>query len=117
MQTYFIMQFKRRVYESWKLFKDNQNLHRISLVKQRLALYENKALAKPLLVLQHFNLSKAFQTLKQNIGYRTMIKTNKKICAFAYYIRVLRKSFYALRLNAAATFQRKKSKQLKRLMI
>ena len=64
MKTYFQIQFKRRIFEAWHEIKDDQNMHRLALVKQRTALKENKALARPLLVLRQFLLFKTFNTIK-----------------------------------------------------
>jgi hypothetical protein len=52
MKTFFLLQFKRRVYQAWRELKNKQNSHRIALVKQRAAFKENPRLARPLLVLR-----------------------------------------------------------------
>ena len=52
-----------------------------------------------------------------NAIQRKAFKFNKQICTYSIYLRLQRKAFYALRLNAAARYQKKKSKEIKRLMI
>ena len=77
---------------------------RIALVKQRRALRENPKLARPLLVLKQFLLFKAFNAMKSKVRKAVIYRGHLRIWSYAFYLRILRKSFYGLRLNAAASF-------------
>lgn len=115
--TYYDFSFKRRVYLAWKNIKDTHNRLRIALVRQRAAFRQNPRLARPLMVLKQLLLFKAFNALKTKTRRAHQYKGHEQIWSHAFYLRVVRKSFYGLRLNAAASFQRKKSKEIKHLMI
>lgn len=52
MQTFFTLQHKRRIYRAWEMIKEKNNTERLALFRQRVALRNNPALAKPLLVLR-----------------------------------------------------------------
>ena len=117
MHHYYLLTFKRRVTREWRAVTAERNLHRIALIKQRAAMNEKPYLAKPLLALRNFLLFKAFQSLVENINRKRQVAVNAQICTYAMYLRLTRKAFYGLRLNAAASFQKKKSKQIKRLML
>ena len=74
-------------------------------------------MAKPLLAIRNLLMFRAFRTIMLNASMKKEINFNRQICTYSIYLRLQRKAFYGLRLNAAARFQRKKSKEIKRLMI
>ena len=104
MKKFFLLQFKRRVYQAWLDVKDYKNTHRIAIVRQRTALKQNPALARPLLVLRKFLLFKAFNSIREKTKTARYVRRTQNIWKHAFYLRLLRRSFYALRLNAAATY-------------
>ena len=61
-------------------------------------------LGRPLLVLRNFLVFKAFQSLVDNIQKKQQVDINSKLCTYAIYLRLIRKAFYGIRLNAAASF-------------
>ena len=65
---------------------------------------EKPYLGRPLLVLRNFLMFKAFQSLVENINRKRQVAVNAQICTYAMYLRLTRKAFYGLRLNAAASF-------------
>ena len=117
MRQYYLLKFKRKVTREWRAVVAQKNFFRIALIKQRAAMNQNPTLGRPLLVLRNFLMFKAFQSLVHNISKKKQIDVNSKLCTYAMYLRLIRKAFYGLRLNAAASFQKKKSKQIKRLML
>ena len=110
MKQYHLLKFKRKVTREWRAVVAQKNFFRIVLIKQRAALNQNQKLGRPLLVLRNFLMFKAFQSLVDNIQKKRQVDMNSKLCTYAIYLRLIRKAFYGLRLNAAASFQRKKSK-------
>ena len=62
-------------------------------------------------------LYRAFRSIALNANKRQAFRFNRQICTFSLYLRLQRKAFYAIRLNAAQIFQKRKSKEIKRLMI
>jgi len=67
--------------------------------------------------MRNLKMFKAFRSIMLNASKKKAFAFNRKICTYSIYLRLQRKAFYALRLNAAARYQKKKSKEIKRLMI
>ena len=117
MKLYYMHKFQKRVIACWRQTVERKNRQRINLIKQRAALEDRPYLAKPLLVMRNMLLFRAFRSIMLNANQRKEFKFNRQICTYSIYLRLQRKAFYALRLNAAARYQKKKSKEIKRLMI
>ena len=95
----------------------SNNKKRLDLIKQRAAMRERPYLAKPLLAMRNLVLFRAFRSILLNASHHKELRFNRQICTYSIYLRLQRKAFYALRLNAAQRFQKRKSKEIKRLMI
>lgn len=104
MKKYYFHKFQKRVVRAWKLILDTNNKRRISLIKQRAAIREKPSLAKPLLAIRNLLMFKAFRSIMLNANREKEFTFNKQICTYSIYLRLQRKAFYALRLNAAARY-------------
>ena len=117
MMQFYLHKFQKKVIKAWRSTVAKKNFHRISLIRQRAAFHERPYLAKPLLAMRNLLVFKAFRSIMLNANRKKEFTYNKQICTYSIYLRLQRKAFYALRLNAAARYQKKKSKEIKRLMI
>lgn len=117
MKIYHFHKFQKRVMCAWKIVVDQKNRQRLNLIKQRAALSDKPYLAKPLLAMRNLLIFKAFRSIMLNANEKKEFKFNRQICTYSIYLRLQRKAFYGLRLNAAARYQRKKSREIKKLMI
>ena len=117
MKVYHLHKFSKRVMKSWRARVEYKNRQRLNLIKQRAALEERPYLSKPLLAMRNLLMFRASRSIMLNANTKKEFKFNRQICTYSIYLRLQRKAFYGLRLNAAARFQRKKSKEIKKLMI
>jgi len=83
---------------------ERNNKKRLDLIKQRAAFLNRPYLAKPLLAMRNLLMFRAFRSIMLNANKRKEFKFNKQICTYSIYLRLQRKAFYALRLNAAQRF-------------
>ena len=104
MKSYYLHKFQKRVVKAWRFEVNRKNKQRLSLIKQRAAFRERPYLAKPLLAMKNLLLFKAFRSIMLNASERKEFKFNRQICTYSIYLRLQRKAFYALRLNAAARY-------------
>ncbi len=117
MRMYYLHMFQKKVIKKWREIIKTNNKKRINLIKQRAAFRERPYLAKPLLAMRNLLMFRAFRSIMLNANKRKAFQFNRQICTYSIYLRLQRKAFYALRLNAAQRFQKKKSMEIKRLMI
>ena len=74
------------------------------MVKLRALFIDKSYLAKPLLALRNPVLYKNFRKLFLYTKQKKFLKYSREISSYAMYLRLQRKCFYALRLNAAARY-------------
>ena len=88
-----------------KKYTDLKNAQRLNLIKIRAALAENPNLKRPLLVLRNFPLKKCFSALQAQCAALKEQRQMNEYASYAAYLRLLRKSFYSIKLNVAQKFQ------------
>lgn len=112
-------QFKmlKCICEEWRAVSIRNSETRVNMLHIRDKLFENPELYKPLLVIRNFTAFKAFQALAENTKNLTHYKQNRDTSRFAFYLRVLRKGFCSLQINAQERFQRRKVKQLQSMFV
>jgi hypothetical protein len=110
MREYYNSKVLQKVITDWRGYLKYANKTRIDSVTMRASFIDRPYLAKPLLMLRNQLQFKAFKKLLFYARYKKYQRANKEISTFAFYLRLQRKCFYSLRLNAAARYQTKKSK-------
>jgi hypothetical protein len=100
----YLYNLRRKIVEAWKSQKNEMNHYRLHLIKQRAVLKAKPELRKPLLAMKNIELFRAWQLFVDNCQAKTRLKANYQTSTYATYLRLMRKSLYALRLNSAQNF-------------